>query len=263
MKTTTIGTITTTGTLLVCDPCYEKDSDDVHTIKVKSGDYQARAVTGKLKDGFFGVDSLDLYFRVSRLQIIHQDYVKQDLKYEESGINLCIDSGQACFFNPDTYQEPLKEEYALEGERYGFWFDQIINETSQIQRRNKMLEEKEKNPTYCRLLALDHMKTHEKMEEWYRRENENSEDSVKEAKYILATKEFPDYISLEKTRDFYDMICSLTSEEHHAGVYKSEGVASRSGLGDMGAELMVAKNQAGEIVAAYLEYIPLEDFITE
>lgn len=259
MKTHVLGNIQTTGTLVVCDPCYKKDSDEIHSISVLPGTYQTNVVTGKLKKTFFGVDSLDIFFRVSRLGLIHSDYTKQELKYKKSGINLSIDSGQACFFNPDTYQQPLKEKYKLEGSRYGFWFDQVVSETAQIQRRKKMIKDKEKNEAYCRLIKLEHLNTHEKMVEWINRENEVAEIQIEEAVKILATQKYPSYTPLEKTKDFYKMICSLTSEKHHAGVYKDEGVASRSGLGDMGAELMVAKNKAGEIVAAYLEYIPIKE----
>lgn len=260
MRVSSLGRISSEGSFLVCDPCYEKDSKSVVKLKVLAGNYICSVTTGKIGNGF-GVDRIPEYFRVFRLGIVHEDYCTQDLKYTDSKINLCIDSGQAGFFNPETFKEALKEDYEMIGDSMGLWFDLMITAKSQIERRKKILEEKDLNGCYGRMLKLKSIGTHEKLEEWYKREDESAIREIEESKHILETKKFPSYLPVKKTKDFYEMVCSLTSGENHADVYKEECVVSSSGLGDLGAELMLAKNKSGDVVGAYLEFICVSEML--
>lgn len=257
MKNIILGSIHTAGTLIICDPCYKKNSKSVKYLDVLSGNYQASVITGKLKKPICAADKLNFYFRVAQLKIVHENYLNHDLKYEDTGIMLGIDSGQACFFDPSTYQKPLKEKYNLEGELYEFWFLELVEASLRLKRNQEMLKEKEKNELYNRLIKLKHLNTHKKLVSMKKTENEFLTLEIQEAKEILKNKKYPDFSEMESTKKFDDMIRSLSSGENHAGIYKNEGVVSRSGLGDFDAKLMVAKNVRGKIVGAYLEFISL------
>ena len=86
---------------------------------------------------------------------------------------------------------------------------------------------------------------------------ECKKEMIEESKKILKTKKYPHYMPLEYSKEFYEVMCSLTSGEHHAGIVKNHAVAS-SGIGDGGYSLKVAKEK-GKNIAALISFINLEE----
>lgn len=265
MKINKIGSFVTDGNLLVTDPCYDLVSRSNHQMKVKPGNYNVIVATGKVKDGLFGWDSAPNTFRVCQLQIVHEDYVIKDLKFKDKkGACVSVDSGQAGFFNINKFKQDLDYDYVQYGKRLDFFKSEISSNYLRIKRYLSDMETKK--GAFERLLPL-YTERHGKEAEaelikYMEHEITMAKDDSERMSEILATGKFPAYFQLKKTRNFYEMVCDLTSGEFHAGVESTYGAASRSGYGDGGADLKVAR-EGGDIVAAYLEYISPEEFVNE
>lgn len=255
MKTKKIGQFHTSGKLIVTDPCYEPNNGSNYTLKVKPGNFNVFVTLGQYKNAFFECDKTPGFFRNSQIMIVHEKY-KNNFKFKKTTKMIGVDSGQAGFFNQETYNQEYPNEFSLTGKQSSFFKDNVLSSTITIKRNKKLLKDKEKDELYSRMKT--HFKSDEKTVEWFSNEIIRAKDDIKRSKEVLKTKNYPYYIKLEKTKDFYEIMCDLTKRDNNAGVC-DYGAVSSSGLGDGGYELYIAKNKKGEVVASYIKFLDKED----
>ena len=99
MKTVNdLGVIELSGTVVVSDPCYDRDVWCMQTgILIKPGRYKAMAVCS---------DEEELGTRVANLILVHEDY---QMDSKEDWVSLCtsigVDSGQCGIFDDSVYPQ--------------------------------------------------------------------------------------------------------------------------------------------------------------
>jgi hypothetical protein len=80
--------------VMVSDPCYSVGTWCQHKLKnVLPGEYKS-----------FVLDVEDYGKRISVLQVIHKDYLYQDLKWRKESDQIGVDSGQAGIFSIESYR---------------------------------------------------------------------------------------------------------------------------------------------------------------
>lgn len=257
MKKFTLGSFKTNGKLICGDPGYEKDSASLVNLKVKSGEYLVEVIRGNLKEPLFRVDELDFFFRNISIKITHKDYIQDSLVLKKSTKHISVDSGQAGFFNEDSFGLDLQER-ELVNKAYGFFHNSKINAYFEIKDTKQMILDKSRNELYSRILKEVYKEDEEKYLSRLETEVKIKEESLIRYDEILKTRNYPSYYKIEKEKDFYKIICDQTSGEHEAGVLPI-GCVSQTGLGDGGYDLYVAKNKEKEIVSAKIKFLNLKD----
>lgn len=256
LKVAEIGSFTTDGKIIVTDPCYKIDSDSAIKLRIKPGEYSAIIEYGVLKKPLFSWDAVPGNFRVSSITITHSN--AKNLVFKKHRHSVSVDSGQAGFFNQKDYQKESTEEVELENERYYFFKESITTHWLEIKRSKASLRERDKNELYARMKK--HFKGSDKdTKKWFRDELDRSSRRLKDARKVLKTENYPNYIELKKSRAFYDIVCNLTKGKNDAGVFHA-GAVSLSGEGDGGYTLLTAKDPRGVIVAVKIEFISRDEF---
>ncbi|MCL1855093.1 MAG: DUF4241 domain-containing protein [Clostridia bacterium] len=100
MKTTIneLGTIELSGTVVVSDPCYDRDVWCMELgVKVKPGTY--RVFASRQDEGRFGI-------RIACIMAVHEDYeVAEIKKWEDCSDGIGVDSGQCGIFDDTIYPQ--------------------------------------------------------------------------------------------------------------------------------------------------------------
>lgn len=252
MKKTKLGTLNSNGKLIVSDPCYEDLKDSLVLKNVKHGNFNIFLINGKMKKPFFKWDEVKENTRNARLIIQHESY-KNEKPTKVNSIS--VDSGQAGFFNFESYRKDSSEPIMLKNNLYSFIRDCITEEVLKIEKNNIMIKEKNK-------LYFDLIKIWKCSEEDFtlkiKKENKDLEKSIKENRAILKSKKYPDYLKTEQSSDFYDIICDLNKGKYFAGV-NNYGTVAQSGIGDGYYSVYIAKNKKGEIIYAHIDFLNLTD----
>lgn len=259
-----LGEFVTTGKILITDPGYEKESDSVLKVKIKEGVYDSFLVRGQLKNPIFAWDKVPGNYRNAELVIVNQE-CKEPIVFKATKEYVCVDSGQAGFFNVDIFGKELEVEIDLPNEDLSFFREQISSNLLTIERNQKLLAEKS-----CDLWNRmnKHFGDDKKTEEWFTREIENAKISLEEDRKIVETKTLPQWFvnhkkvhGESKSKDFYEIVCDVTKSEDFGGMYlETEGTVCASGEGDGYYNVHEAKNKKGEIVALRISFIPLACF---
>lgn len=254
MKKVKIGSFKTNGELIVIDPCYERDSRSAVLIDVKPGLYNAYVVVGSLKEPLFVWDEVEGNFRVAELIIEHES-ADSNLTMKKHTKSIGVDSGQAGFFNKEVFGKDLPEEIPLYGKREYFHREHITSSRFQIHCAKESLKLQEKDETFARMMTLEHFiedksKTvKEHTIEYFKNSILRDERSIERSQKVLETKEF------------YEVVMSKTSEEFGGGVVDNVGAVSKTGIGDGGYEVFVAKDKRGNIVAAKIEFFNKSEWV--
>lgn len=256
MEFTLIGQFSTKGNLIASDPCYEIDEWCNKHFKVKPGIYDVFVVTGQLVDPLFTWDEDN--FRVAELVILHNDY-KGSFDFKKMNACIAIDSGQCGFFNKESYGQKSTSPYLQTGETLNFMKNSVSSKKIEIKTNLQTILEKDSNEVYAKLKAECFKGSDEDTCAWFTKQNEFNQSSIDRMMNYLNSGTHPDYLKPKLTTDFYEIMCDLTNQELYAGTLDPYGAVSRSGLGDGGAELFVAKNKDNEIIGAYLSYLSLDD----
>ena len=257
LKKIFLGTFKTNGNLLATDPCYAANSGDAITLKVKPGEYKAYVSLGRLKAPVCSWDKSPLASRNSRIIIQHSNSPKS-LKYEKMDKHVGVDSGQAGFFNVTNYRKKNPTPVPLTGKQFSFWREQAILAGIEAKRENKILKELDKNEDFVHMKK--YIKNHKETVDFFKKVLESKLRSEKKYKGYIKAKTFPDYVKLEESNEFYQIMCSLTSDEHFAGVFEPYGAVASAGLGDGGYSLYVARDAKKEIVGCYIEFLSPSEF---
>lgn len=257
MKKVQLGSFTTNGKLICGDPGYEKSSHSLINLKVKAGEYVVEVIRGNLRRPLFRVDELDFFFRNVSIQITHKDYVKEDLSLKKSTKYVSVDSGQAGFFNEETFGLEMPERELI-NKAYGFFHNCKINAFFEIKDTKQMIEDRSKNELYSKILNEVYKGDEEKYLSRLATEVQIKKESMVRYDEIMKTRVYPSYYKVEKENKFYEIICDQTSGEHEAGVLPV-GCVSQTGLGDGGYNLYWAKNKQKEIVSAKIKFLNLSE----
>lgn len=254
-----IGQFATTGNIVASDPCYELNEDNKHLV-VKPGTYDVYIVSGQLNDPLFAIDEQEDFSRVAELVIINTEY-SADLNFNKIKAYIGIDSGQCGFFNKEFYGKDHTADYCQVGRTLSFMRNQVWSKRIDIENTEKILTETDNNEHYRHMKKECFNNSDEQAKKFYEAELIVNQGSLKRFQQHLAEQTCPDYLKPEVTREFYEIMCDLTNLPAGAGVLEPYGAVSSSGLGDGSAQLSVAKDATGDIVAACLSYLELEDLI--
>ena len=112
----------TSGKIRVTDPCYTKDTwcSGVLENCMNGKWFAGKVVWGNAATGGWGN-------RIAELQIWHESHVGSEC-YENSGIDVGVDSGQAGFFDEGSYPEGETGEYGELDTFYGKICEGTANE---------------------------------------------------------------------------------------------------------------------------------------
>lgn len=250
-----IGQFETDGNLVVTDPCYDLKTWCNYNLKVKSGLYDVYIVYGKLKRPIFSWDKREGNYRNAQLIIIHNDYKGKFNFKKVAKARIGVDSGQAGFFNVSNYKKDFNDDFPLDNYRYHFFKETIGSKLMEIETYEESINSK--NDLFVRM--NEHFKDEEKTINWFNTEIINSKSHIENYSNILKTKDYPSYLKLKYTKDFYEIICDLTSGEFSSGTLNKYGAVSSSGEGDGSYSLLVSKNKHKEVVSALIEFISLNN----
>ena len=104
MKTTIdeLGPIELSGTVVVSDPCYDRDVWCMKPgVKVKPGKY--RVFVSRQNEGRFGI-------RIACIMVVHEDYEAADIKkWDVCSGSIGVDSGQCGIFDDTIY--PMMQDH--------------------------------------------------------------------------------------------------------------------------------------------------------
>lgn len=254
MKTVNIGTFSTNGNIIVTDPAYEVDNSLNRTLKVKPGIYHCFLVYGKLKNPIFRWDHLPHNFRNSRLTIQHESYLGE-LKFTRTSTTIGVDSGQAGFFNLESYNKESNSPVELIGYPLSFFRENLTTKTFEIEETRKVISEKTSNDLFNHMKKECFKGSDLETLKFFEQRLETELFSLENSKKILETRNYPNYIKTKHSSDFYEIMCDLSKRDFHAGVLNPFGVVSSSGEGDGGYSLHLSKNSQKEIIGAYLNFI--------
>ena len=256
-----VGTFETSGLLVAGDPALKKK--ELISLKVLPGTYHCFVKLGKLKSSSFAWDSRPWNFRVGELFIIHEEYLNASLKQTKHPQEMCVDSGQIGIFDAAAFNEKNKSVKSL-NHCFSFFKESLSSNLREIERAEQSL--KEKDSRFQRLVKfLDN--SEEKAILYTQEEISDLKKQLDETKQILRSKKYPNYIKEETLRNFYEIVCDLSSSPISAGIYKNSGVNSASGEGDGTYPLFLGKNSKQEIVSLAAKFIsdkqlgPITEFI--
>lgn len=219
------------GELLVTDPCYTIGTWCSGVIKVKPGKYKSYVIRGTV-DGWGE--------RSHALVIVHESASVSGHKYINLGAEIGVDSGQAGFFNRKQYRLDLIDEVPLIGEKENclknnlFKMEDFSLDGLSLAKFRKIISENVSDEELQILL------------------DDNKKELEKEKARIKEEMDNIDPDTCRKSRDFYDICCSLTLGNLGAGVEKF-GAVSSSGFGDGSYTCFI--NDSGEIVVSFIEFI--------
>ena len=253
-----LGQFETDGTLVATDPCYNVEGGFTIAIKVKPGIYNCSTIRGKLKDHLFMWDGLPGNLRNSQLMIVHSHH-KGKLKFKKHKETVGVDSGQAGFFNLTTYRQDPLIDVELVNTKSSFIEEYISSTRIELLGYKKSLKEKDKNRFYA-AIKKSNQNDPQKTDEYFNLEIEDAKSTIAIHKKILISKKYPSYLVSEFSKEFYAIVSDLTRGPHHAGVNEA-GTISRSGLGDGGYDLYVAKNSKKEIIACYIKFLEPKELV--
>lgn len=204
----------TSGRIRVTDPCYTKDTWCSGVLEnCLTGNWKAsKLVYGNELTGGWGN-------RIAELQIWHEDYLGGEC-YENSGIDVGVDSGQAGFFDDALYPDGETGEYGDLNTFYGKVCDGTAGEA-------KIYEE----PLY-------NDETISKIEEIYKSDGKFSDENISKLIENMKTA------MVKRERHEYLGIANV-----------GFGVASSSGYGDGGYDCFIRRDHEGRIVAAKIVFI--------
>lgn len=250
MKKICLGDFETDGKIVVSDPCYKLESKEGKFLKVLPGKYKAFITRGKLKEPMFFWDVIPGNFRNSMLTIQHSDFKHFNFKPVDGFIG--VDSGQCGFFNKISYGKEAVKEVDLVGKRYGIVRDRLVSSLLELNEYMEVLHEEKSNDKFAHMLK--YFKDEDQTKRFFQQQLEAAKNSIESNQNILEEDKYPDYIKLETSNEFYKIICSLTSDENHAGVC-GYGAVSQSGIGDGAYDLFTAKDKDGTIIACCLKFL--------
>ena len=231
-----VGEFYSEGDILVTDPCYDIGTWCSGAIKVKPGKYKAFVKKCFVKN--WGE-------RIQSLFIVHESTNINEHNYVATDIDVGVDSGQAGFFNRNLFKEDFQEEIPLIGEEQ---YERHCN--------LRKLEMEQENRVFS-VEALKRLVLKDTSQEELERISKEREEYIKiELAEAKKNYENIDPNNCAKSKDFYEICCSLTLADSKAGVAKF-GVVSSSGFGDGSYNCFV--NQGNEIVASFIEFIPEEE----
>lgn len=251
---TFLGSIFLNSKVIAIDPCYESKKDGL-ILDMDFGLFEAYVLTGKLKKPLFRWDEHPSSFRVFEVLILKEGLSLDPKSFKEAGY-IGVDSGQAGFFNLNSYKKDLDFEVPLHGDQESFFRESIISDYMKIKDEKNMI--KTKNEMYQKLLKSVFKGDEKRLLEFSKQEIKMREGSIKRSKEILKTKKFPSYIELETSKDFYKVMCSKTSEENGAGIVDQVGVVASSGIGD-GGYTVFTSTKNGKVQGAYISFLPLSE----
>ena len=242
------------GQLDVSDPCYARDVWCRLVLdNVRKGTWHAGVSLYDFNDSAYGRDR-----RVTALTIAHEEYKDSDLDSEKAIGHIGVDSGQAGFFDSAHYKD-----------------DSIVTDEMLRRRRNtdRRAEPGERWYDLCCEVTLG--QHYDEIQRIYQRINpydgplqlsmyEESIKTIAEGKFPGDSEQQLQFCRQkmearaaehEKLRKRYDEIRDL---DVHAGVIPY-GVVSASGFGDGGYDLFIHRADNGEIVAAEIVFIVIDD----
>ena len=252
---------TLSGKLLVSDPCYEEvESGSNKTLKVKPGSYDCYSLTGSLKDPVMGWDKIPGNVRNAEVLIVHQDY-KGKLSFRKSG-SVSVDSGQCGIFKLETYRKDKDREQSLKHEKYQMIKEEISSNLSNKKFLEVYLDLSSEESKKEWKHAKDVFKTKEKWVSFNQSRLDRAVKNINKLNTHLEKGTTPSHyagISWEKTSEFYEIMCDLSSGPYCGDVDEEYGVNASSGMGDGGFDVFVAKDNKNTIVAVYVSFIDIEE----
>lgn len=252
-----IGTFETNGQLVVIDPCYELTKNRIK-LKTKPGTYEAFVIYGKMKEPPFQWDKEEGNFRNSHLIIIKNDY-QGEFKFKKHQHYVDVDSGQAGFFNLDTYRKDQETDVELKNYPYNFLKEHITTKKIDIMINETYLKEAENNELFVKIQKTFNG-DREKTIKYFQSEIDSAKLSIQMNQKYLNEGKIPSYLQKKFSKDFYDIMCDLTKAKFEASA-SEYGAVSSSGIGDGGYELYTSKNEDDEIVCAYIEFLSLDAIV--
>lgn len=236
IKTDKIGTITLGRRVHVSDPCYETTCWCAGTLKnVLPGQYHCKIV--RCNDECDKEDA-GTFSRVKALIICHEAH-KCNPK-ERTSIDVGVDSGQAGFYDFDYY-----EQYHQDGERRHCdvdWYERVCESTLKRFPNPHFICEAD----YIRKAMGDSFMELPQIEA----AEASGAISDKQAQELRNTylRAYCDYAKEH-------MACWPTIQVGYAGILDDHCCVSSSGYGDGSYNCYVARNDAGQIVAAKIVFI--------
>lgn len=235
IKTDKIGTITLGRRVHVSDPCYETTCWCAGTLEnVLPGRYNCKIV--RCNDDCDKGDA-GTFSRVKSLVICHEEY--KCAPRERIAIEVGVDSGQAGFYDFDYYQgvHPSGEKHLSEE-----WYERVCESTLKTFPNPHYISEKDyiRNVMGASFMELPQIKAAE------------------------ASGTIPTQQAQELRNTYLRAFCDYsknhsavwpTTQVGYAGILDDRCCVSSSGYGDGGYDCYVARNNAGQIVAAKIVFI--------
>lgn len=236
MKTDHIGVITLGSRVQVSDPCYEVDCWCAGTLEnVLPGRYNCKIV--RCHDDY-EQDKPGMFERVRSLMICHEDYVRKPR--EHVAFEVGVDSGQAGFYDFDYYTQYHKGGKFRHCEEE--WYDRVCESTLKRFSNPHFICEADyiRNVMGASFMLLPQIEAAEAA-------GTISTELAQELRntYLRA------YCDYAKER----MACWPTIQVGYAGILDDKCCVASSGYGDGGYGCYVARNDAGQIVAAKIIFI--------
>lgn len=236
IKTEKIGTITLGNRVHVSDPCYETSCWCAGTLEnLLPGQYSCKIV--RCNDDCDD-DDAGLFSRVKALVICHEEY--KCTPKERVAIEVGVDSGQAGFYDYDYYVQQHQEGSLRHCDEA--WYERVCNSTLKTVPNPHYISEKD----YIRNVMGD------------------SFMELPQIEAAEAAGAIPIAQVQELRNTYLRAFCDYsknglaawpTVQVGYAGILDNRCCVSSSGYGDGGYDCYVARNSAGQIVAARIIFI--------
>lgn len=246
METVNIGEFNLkSGTVRISDPCYEKDTWCAGTVdSVKTGKWLSSIV--KYDDS-----ETDWGDRVGELHAYHESKeTKEEPEWEELGIDVGVDSGQAGIFDEDFYGTDLEEPVEMRGNLEYNLNGIIYREQSKVDYLQNLREKS------IELEFRDKLKIPSSLD------TEFLLIELKAKKHIEDLRKQMKLEPVESKTDFYEVCCDKTLGSAMAGAMPY-GVVSRSGFGDGSYAAYACRNKENKIIGLKIVFISEEEIEEE
>lgn len=250
MRTVVIGDLNTRGEIVVSDPGYGISDMNVN-LKVKPGTYQVSVLVGKLKNPIFEWDKIPGNKRIFDIQMIHKDHV-DNVEFKRTKKNVSVDSGQAGFFNKETFAKDFNEPVSLKKELWYFFRER---------RTSKILERREFEMLLDSYDELKDKNSEVDMKVFYKRQIEGCDFLIKHFDDFFEKGIIPHWhkIEHEQSLSFYEVICDLNRSKYYSGVLDNkEGAVAMSGNGDGVYAVEIAKDNK-QIIGVKIKFLSLKE----